>query len=137
MTCWESNSKSHTGHVSILANRATPRIPDPNHSMQTRITCLEFPTSKLQEGHLQVRPWPDCVPLTPIHYRIDRTSPVTQSSREHIPQGGNTTATAIFLPPQFQKAQPVIPVSFSCLVSKANPSSRREVELASASQRET
>lgn len=118
-------------------NRATPSIPAPNHSMQTSITCFQFGTSKLPEGHLQVRPWPDCVPLTsPIRYRVDRTPLVTQSSREHIPQGRDMAAAASFLPPQFLKSQPVIPVAFSCLVSKASPSSRREVELALVSQRE-
>lgn len=80
-------------------NRATPSITDPNHSMQTSITCFEFGTSKLPEGHWKVRPWPDCVPLTsPIRYRVDRTSLVTQSPREHIPQGREATAAASFLP---------------------------------------
>lgn len=52
-------------------NRATPSVPEPNHSMQTSITCFEFGTSKLSKGNFQVRPWPDCVPLTsPIHYWV-------------------------------------------------------------------
>lgn len=97
MTRWESNSKSHTGQVSILP---TGLHHQSLHSMQTSITCFEFGTSKLPEGHWQVRPWPDCVPLTSlIHYRVDQTSLVTQSPREHIPQGREATAAASFLPP--------------------------------------
>lgn len=77
-------------------------------------------------------------PLTsPVCYQGNQTSLVTQESREHIPQAGAQAAPARFHPPQFPKLKTIIPVTFYCRVSKANPSSRREVKLAFVSQRET
>lgn len=121
-------------------SRATSSLPDPNHSKWTRITCLEFWTSKLPEGCVQMKPWPDCVPLISLKcYQVDQTSLVTQSSREHILQGRDTDNSCQVFSSSISEdtANNSCCILLSSLESQPNPSSKREVELALVSQRET